>query len=123
MITDSQRIRPPGRNVFWRRFVLALVLQGIASMLEGIRKGLERTIASLCISFLAMIIVCVAIGIVTRYVLNNPVGWTEELSIYLQVWLTFMGIPLGVLYLSHMSINFLPERLKSHLKFLLPSHH
>lgn len=43
------------------------------------------------VAALSGILVFMVLGIVTRYVFNNPLQWTEELTRNCCVWLTFIG--------------------------------
>ena len=61
----------------------------------------------------------------TRYALNAPLFWTEEMVRYTTVWLTFAGAAAASLYGDHMDMNlFLGVRnlnegfLPAHLKYL-----
>lgn len=40
-------------------------------------------------------VVCVALQIFTRYVLRNPISWTEQMTRLFFVWAVFLGIPLA----------------------------
>lgn len=42
-------------------------------------------------SFLAIIVLLMVYGVITRYVFNSPCSWVEEASLSLFVWMTFMG--------------------------------
>ncbi|EGU31428.1 TRAP transporter small permease [Vibrio scophthalmi] len=42
-------------------------------------------------SFLAIIVLLMSYGVVTRYVFNSPSSWVEEVCLALFVWMTFMG--------------------------------
>ncbi|MBL8337868.1 MAG: TRAP transporter small permease [Rhodoferax sp.] len=41
----------------------------------------------------------------TRYALNDPLFWTEEMIRYTTVWLTFVGAAAASLYGDHMDMN------------------
>ena len=41
----------------------------------------------------------------TRYALNDPLFWTEEMVRYTTVWLTFVGAAAASLYGDHMDMN------------------
>ncbi len=45
----------------------------------------------------------------TRYAMNDPVFWTEEMVRYTTVWLTFAGAAAASLYGDHMDMNLLGE--------------
>ncbi|MBW1711914.1 MAG: TRAP transporter small permease [Deltaproteobacteria bacterium] len=44
-----------------------------------------------------------------RYVANSPLFWSEELTRYLIVWLTFLGASLGIRHQGHIAIKFVNE--------------
>lgn len=41
----------------------------------------------------------------TRYVLNDPLFWTEEMIRYSTIWLTFLGMAAASQYGDHMDMN------------------
>ena len=45
----------------------------------------------------------------TRYALNDPLFWTEEMIRYATVWLTFAGAAAASLYGDHMDMNLFLE--------------
>ncbi len=45
----------------------------------------------------------------TRYVINDPLFWTEEMVRYTTVWLTFVGAAAASLYGDHMDMNLFLE--------------
>lgn len=55
--------------------------------------------------------VLINVEIVARYFLNQPVGWSDELSRVLMVWLTFLGSAIAVGRGSHLGLNVIGRRL------------
>lgn len=49
---------------------------------------LDEIVASI---LLAVIVILMGYGVVTRYVFNAPSSWVEEICIALFIWMTFMG--------------------------------
>lgn len=45
-----------------------------------------------------------------RYVLNSALGWAEELSVYLLVWLVFLGAAAAMRDRSHIRVEVIVER-------------
>jgi TRAP-type C4-dicarboxylate transport system permease small subunit len=88
-------------------------------MVDQIIKITDKTLSCICIFFMTLLLVVVLIGILSRFVLANPVGWSEEFARYFQVWLTFMGAPLAFLTFSHIGIKYLSEALRPQMKILL----
>ncbi len=58
----------------------------------------------------------------SRDVLQNTWKWTDELSRFCLVWLTFTSVALGVRYSSHIKIdtlyNAIPQKVKTAIDFL-----
>lgn len=53
----------------------------------------------------AVIIVIMAAQVFCRYVLNNSLGWAEELCTYLFVWLTFLGAAVAAKDRAHVRVD------------------
>lgn len=62
------------------------------------------------ISFLAMVILT-CWQVLTRYVLQNPSSWSEELVSYLFAWMALMGASLITSERGHMNIPVVVERM------------
>ena len=45
------------------------------------------------------------IGVFFRFVINDPIGWTEEIMRYLVVWATFLAASAALFRGEHMTIN------------------
>ncbi|MGV6988040.1 TRAP transporter small permease [Testudinibacter sp. P80/BLE/0925] len=50
--------------------------------------SLDEILASV---FLAIIVILSAYGVVTRYILNSPSAWVEEVCIVFFIWFTFLA--------------------------------
>jgi TRAP-type transport system small permease protein len=79
----------------WRR---ALALVAVA----------ERVLGVLLIG---NIILNIAAQVFSRYVLNRPLVWVEELATYSFIWATFIGASLGLKRLRHVRIETYVARL------------
>ncbi len=67
---------------------------------------------SLEISAGAMLVaICIIVfaGVFFRYFLHIGLGWTEELSRYLQVWMTFIGATIAVKRWSHFQLTIINQ--------------
>jgi TRAP-type C4-dicarboxylate transport system permease small subunit len=59
----------------------------------------------------AATIVVVSAQVVWRYVFNDSLVWTEELSRYLFTWMIFLGAALAVKEATHIRVSLLVDRL------------
>jgi len=74
---------------------------------------------SLPIKFLNFIIVamfsCMSIAvfiqIIFRYLLHQPIYWSEEFPRFILIWLTFLGSAIAMKNRSHLSVSLLTDRL------------
>jgi len=69
-----------------------------------------------CINwFLAMLmagmVAIVSAQVWYRFILNNPLSWSEEAARYLFVWISFMGAAAGVRYQVHLGIDLMEKIL------------
>jgi len=60
---------------------------------------------------MAAIVVFMSLQVFTRYVLNDPTGWTDEASSAALVYLTFLGVPLVAQRGEGLRFEFLRKRL------------
>ena len=54
---------------------------------------------------MALLVLDVLLGVVSRYVMGKQVSWTEELACLLLVWSSFFGIALAFNSRSHLGID------------------
>ncbi len=78
---------------------------------------LDRWIVRLIGCVLAVIVAIMLIAVWTRYVDNDPVAWSEQLSRILFVWITFLGA--AVLYRRgvHLAVTFFLDLLPARLRW------
>lgn len=79
--------------------------------MKTFRKGAVKVLNFLAgVSFLAMVLLT-CWQVLTRYVLQNPSSWSEELVSYLFAWMALMGASIITGERGHMSIPALVERM------------
>jgi TRAP-type C4-dicarboxylate transport system permease small subunit len=61
------------------------------------------------VSILIVLCVITFLQVIYRYVLNDPLSWSEEVVRYLLVWITFLGITLAVYKRTEMSVSFFTQ--------------
>jgi TRAP-type C4-dicarboxylate transport system permease small subunit len=60
---------------------------------------------------LMVLIVLLTLQIVTRYVFNDPLAWTEEVSRHVFVWLVFVGASGAIRDRSHIAVEMFSAQL------------
>ena len=83
-------------------------------------KTLYNLVLTLCtILFLVIIFVTVA-GVFTRYILDSPLIWSDELARFSLIWMIFLGAGVVSFKDSHLIVDFIfeyvPEKVGSFLK-------
>lgn len=64
------------------------------------------------------IILLTGTNVFSRYVLNNPLPWVEEITIGLFVWLVFIGISSAMKRDSHIGVDYFVKRMPRPLRIL-----
>lgn len=81
-------------------------------VLIKIKKGINFTLSRIAALLLSAMTVLVLYQIFTRYVLNNPAAFTEEIVKYLLMWTGFIGATYAFSTREHMALVFLRDGLK-----------
>ncbi len=54
----------------------------------------------------------VGASVFTRYCLNSSLGWADELSRFLFIWISFLGAAYAYAYDEHLGLDFVVERIR-----------
>jgi len=73
----------------------------------------------ICIVFAMAMTTSTLTGILFRYIMVNPITWTEEFSRYTMIWMGLLGISIGVKHETHLGINFFYEFFPKNVKLIL----
>ena len=80
-------------------------------------KGFIRSLAGiykwLLIFFTASMFVIVGINVFSRYVLNNSLGWADELARFVFIWISFLGAVIAYHEHEHVGLDLLINRIPS----------
>ena len=85
------------QSVYWFRTIIDK-LTLLAVVIGGIFTGIMTII--------------VGYAVVGRYILNRPIGWSEEISMYLVVWAVFLGAAYTLKEDGHIGVDVVVARLK-----------
>ena len=93
---------------------------------EGAAKfeqALSRTERWVMIALMVVLTVVTFLQVFTRYVLNNPLFWTEELSRFLFIYVCMIGMAMGIGSKGHYGFEsffkILPKRAKGVLSLFI----
>lgn len=73
--------------------------------------------------FTGVMTIIVGYAVVGRYVFNRPIGWSEEISMYLMVWAVFLGAAYTLKEDAHIGVDILISRLKPETKKIFLNFH
>ena len=68
-------------------------------------------------ALIAAMTAIVTIAVVARYILSQPIGWSEEMSIYLMIWAIFLGTAFTLKHDAHIGVDLLTSRLSPRAKW------
>ena len=57
--------------------------------------------------------VIVGVSVFTRYCLNSSLGWSDELSRFLFIWVTFLGAAYAYGLNEHIGLDFVVDRIRN----------
>ncbi len=65
---------------------------------------------------MGLILILVVAQVVLRYVFNSPLTWSEELAVYIMVWMTFIGSVICMRDNEHIEVTILVDYLPRGLR-------
>ena len=87
--------------------------------MRTLKRGLDQALDILMIALVVAITVLVLLQITQRYVGIFSIPWTEEMSRYLFVYLTFIGSALLIKEKGHIVVDVLMERVPRRPRFVV----
>ena len=73
--------------------------------MQKIHDLMVRILSFLLEASMALLVLDVLLGVLSRYILGDQVSWTEELACLLLVWSSFFGIALAFNSRAHLGID------------------
>lgn len=80
---------------------------------------LDKLLSSLIAVLMALMVINVSWQVFSRYVLEDPSSFTDELSRYMMIWLGMAGTALVSGKNGHLAIDILPEKAQGKKKLVL----
>ena len=91
--------------------------------MKNLLDGVDRVLSILERGFIALSLLAGAlllfVNVFMRYVFLAPISWAEEMTLYLCVWLVFVGGSVAVREKGHIAIDLLPHVLSPRGRLLL----
>jgi TRAP-type C4-dicarboxylate transport system permease small subunit len=78
---------------------------------KTIKKILDHSLEILVMTVMAVLTVDVLWQVFTRFILKNPSTWTEELAIFLLIWVSLLGAAVALGRGAHLGIDYLVNKL------------
>lgn len=81
------------------------------SSIYELARNLTQVCESVCAVLLFGIVVFNLLQVFFRYVVNDPLGWTEEYMRYTVAWMVFLGANAALFRGEHMVIDLFPKNM------------
>ncbi|WP_428468463.1 TRAP transporter small permease [Photobacterium minamisatsumaniensis] len=88
-------------------------------MIQNFRRYLDNTVLFTCSFALILLVITVSWQVFSRYVLNDPSSFTDELSRFTMIWLGLLGATYLFGKKGHLSITLLQDALPKKAKLFL----
>ena len=88
-------------------------------VLTVIKKGMTKLLAGIATILLSVMTLLVLYQVITRYILNSPAAFTEELVRYFLIWTGFIGAAYAFITREHMCLVLLRDKLNPASKRIL----
>jgi len=73
-------------------------------LVERLSEFVERITILPCIILGGAMVTVVAIGVIARYVMQNPISWSEEVARFFMNWMALLGVSVALRRHSHLSL-------------------
>jgi TRAP-type C4-dicarboxylate transport system permease small subunit len=80
-------------------------------MFVKVKKVLDQTLEVLVMVVVAVLAIDVLWQVFTRYVLKHPSSWTEELAVFLLIWVALLGAAVALNRGAHLGIDYFVGKL------------
>jgi TRAP-type C4-dicarboxylate transport system permease small subunit len=81
------------------------------TFLKAVKKVLDRSLEVLVMVVVAVLVLDVLWQVFTRFVLNDPSTWTEELAVFMLIWVSLLGAAVALNRGAHLGIDYFVGKL------------
>lgn len=86
-------------------------IQRIALFAASTSTRLSWIVERVCVVLMVLLILDVWLGVVSRYLINLPITFTEEAARYLMIWMALLAVSVGISRREHIGVEFLFDML------------
>ncbi|MCI8567001.1 MAG: TRAP transporter small permease [Lachnospiraceae bacterium] len=80
-------------------------------LLEKVLDGLEWLCKTLAVLLLCTFVCLTLLQVISRYLMESPLTWTEQVSRYLHIWMLMLYAPVIIRHSGNMAFDMLLKRL------------
>jgi len=77
----------------------------------AIKNALNRLLEQVVIWAMGILVLDVVWQVLSRYILNSPSSWSEELAIILLIWVSLLGASVAFVRKSHLGVDFFVNKM------------
>ena len=85
-------------------------------MFRSIKKALDCSLEVLVMVVVGVLVVDVLWQVFTRFILKNPSTWTEELAVFMLIWVSLLGAAVALNRGAHLGIDYFVGKLSRRKK-------
>jgi TRAP-type transport system small permease protein len=93
--------------------------KGKVTVVKSLIDSLNKAVKWILIFLFIIMVIAVFLQVLFRFVLDQPLAWTEELARYLLIWMTFLGTGYAMSVKAHPSIDLIFEKANKSVKKVL----
>ncbi len=82
----------------------------------ALKRALDKGLEALTAFTMGLLVIDVTWQVITRFILNDPSSWTEELAIFLTIWVGLLGSAVALHKHAHLGIDFFVQKFPVKLR-------
>ncbi len=81
--------------------------------MQKLTRIIDKSLSWFLILLMSIMVATVSWQVATRYILNSPSSYTEELATYLLIWISLLGAAYALRLRAHLGIDILVRRFRA----------
>ncbi len=96
--------RKTGLGLDWKKIIQDVNLK--------VSNGIDQCAGYAAMMLCSIMTLVVLLGVIFRYILNDPLVWTEELSTFAMVWVAMIGGSMGIKGSNHVGVSYVVDNVR-----------